>query len=263
MKQRFELNIFNYIRKLAKAELALVTLLMISLMISGCEKKAESDVASGGISLEYFSGDDAGESAGGDVSQSGSTKENESEDNISGGTTEEDNDSKSEEGASADITQGSENGTSGSSISDASESAPTGLLNSTSDINLTNTDGKGKNYTFSYDGKTYTAVHWTDHWKIENSYDINDEADMMIICQALIDEAPIHGSDMVSYRTAEDMVYEWEIHNLAYAFLSDDDSMKSHVMDVDFDPQDQGKSFDEIYYSRTGKELDLGKLLGD
>ena len=84
---------------------------------------------------------------------------------------------------------------------------------------------------------------------------------MYIICQALIDLHQIHGKDMVSYRTADDMVYEWEVHNLAYAMISDDDPMKSHVRDVDFDPQDQGCSFEEIYYNHTGKEFDLSQFL--
>lgn len=137
-----------------------------------------------------------------------------------------------------------------------------GLLTSASDLNLTPADNEGKNYTFTYDGAQYQAIHTTDHWKIKNSYNITNEADMLIICQALIDLHPIHGNDMVSYRTADDMVYEWQVHNIAYALLSDDDSMKPHVRDVDFDPEDQGRSFDEIYEAHTGKEFDLNKILG-
>lgn len=140
--------------------------------------------------------------------------------------------------------------------------ASDGLLTSASDLNLTPADNEGKNYTFTYDGAQYQAIHTTDHWKIKNSYTITNEADMLIICQALIDLHPIHGNDMVSYRTADDMVYEWQVHNIAYALLSDDDSMKSHVRDVDFDPEDQGRSFDEIYEAHTGKEFDLNKILG-
>ena len=147
-------------------------------------------------------------------------------------------------------------------ISSALSSMQTGLLTSTADIALTPQDDQGKNYTFTYDGKEYAAIHTADHWKIKNSYDINSEADMMIICQALIDLHQIHGKDMVSYRTADDMVYEWEVHNLAYAMISDDDPMKSHLRDVDFDPQDQGCSFEEIYYNHTGKELDLSTIFG-
>ncbi len=147
-------------------------------------------------------------------------------------------------------------------ISSALSSIQSGLLTSAEDIALTAQDDQGKNYTFTYDNKEYTAIHTTDHWKIKNSYDINIEADMYIICQALIDLHQIHGKDMVSYRTADDMVYEWEVHNLAYAMISDDDPMKSHVRDVDFDPQDQGCNYEEIYYNHTGKEFDLSQFLG-
>ncbi len=135
-----------------------------------------------------------------------------------------------------------------------------GLLSSTDDINLTSSDDK--NYTFYYDGQVYTAIRTTDHWKIKNSYNITNEADMLIICQALIDLYPIHGSDMISYRTPEDMVYEWHVHNIAYALLPDDDEMKPHVRDVDFNPEDQGRSFDEIYEAHTGKKFDINEILG-
>ncbi|WP_026521175.1 hypothetical protein [Butyrivibrio sp. VCB2001] len=147
-------------------------------------------------------------------------------------------------------------------ISSALSSMQTGLLTSAADIALTPQDDQGKNYTFTYDNKEYTAIHTTDHWKIKDSYDINIEADMYIICQALIDQHQIHGKDMVSYRTADDMVYEWEVHNLAYVMISDDDPMKPHARDVDFDPQDQGCNYEEIYYNHTGKEFDLSQFLG-
>lgn len=38
--------------------------------------------------------------------------------------------------------------------------------------------------------------------------------------------------------------------------------MKEHLRDVDFDPKDQGCSFDEIYYSHTGKEFNLKDIFG-
>lgn len=134
------------------------------------------------------------------------------------------------------------------------------LLAATSDIKLTNSDGKGSEYTFIYAGETFTAIYTEDNWKVVDSYKIENADDMLIICQALIDEHPVHGKDMVSYRTAEDMVYEWQIHNIAYAFLSDDDPLKAKAKDVDFDPRDQGSSLEEIYYNRTGKELDLNQF---
>ena len=80
---------------------------------------------------------------------------------------------------------------------------------------------------------------------------------MKKICQALIDIHPIHGSDMISYRTSDDMVYEWLQHNFAYSVLPDDNLWKNNAKDVDFDPQDQGKSIKEIYEDRTGKKFDF------
>ncbi|WP_034443699.1 hypothetical protein [Butyrivibrio sp. AE2032] len=141
-----------------------------------------------------------------------------------------------------------------------------GLLTSPEDIALTDVDGNGKNYTFMYDGETFKALYTSDNWKIYNSYRITNEADITIICQALIEEHPIHGSDLVSYRTPEDMAYEWIQHNIAYVFLSDDSSFKTKARDVDLNPEDQGKSFEEIYKARTGKELsieDIMKYLGN
>jgi hypothetical protein len=137
-----------------------------------------------------------------------------------------------------------------------------GTLTSAADLNIAPKGDKDGYYSFTYDGREYMAIHKTDHWKIIDSCDINNEADMHIICQALIDLHQIHGKDMVSYRTADDMVYEWEVHNLAYLLVEDDDPMKERLKDVDFDPQDQGCTFDEIYYNHTGKELDLGSIFG-
>jgi hypothetical protein len=33
------------------------------------------------------------------------------------------------------------------------------------------------------------------------------------------------------------------------------------VKDVDFDPEDQGKSYEELYEDRTGRKLDLKEML--
>ena len=80
---------------------------------------------------------------------------------------------------------------------------------------------------------------------------------MKKICQALIDEHPIHGSDYESYRTASDMAYEWKQHNIAHAILPDDNAFKQTTGNVDFDPEDQGKSLEELYESRTGQEFNF------
>ncbi len=136
------------------------------------------------------------------------------------------------------------------------------ILIDASDIGLTDVDGSGQTYTFTYGGEVFTAVYSTpENWKIYDSYRINSEHDLLIICQALIDEHPIHGKDMVSYRTAEDMVYEWQIHNIAYAFLDDDDPLKADSRDVDLDPKDQGLTIEEIYKSRTDRDFDMGSIL--
>ncbi len=142
------------------------------------------------------------------------------------------------------------------------EDSENAVLENTGDIALTDTDGAGKNYTFTYDGKNFDAIYTPDNWKIKDSYRVQNSADMLIICQALIDVHPVHGKDMESYRTAEDMVYEWKIHNIAYEYLADDDSLKSHARDVDFDPNDQGLTLEEFYKSRTGKDLDITEYLG-
>ena len=138
-----------------------------------------------------------------------------------------------------------------------------GILTSTADIGLTDSDGKGKNYVFNYGDSIYTAIYWDDHWKIMDSYLIGNSNDMIIICQALIDLHPIHGADHESYRTADDMAYEWLQHNIAYEFLPEDNVWRQKSKDVDFNPDDQGKSFIEIYEQRTGKEFKWSDITGD
>jgi hypothetical protein len=137
-----------------------------------------------------------------------------------------------------------------------------GILTSTADIGLTDSDGKGKNYVFTYGDSSYTAIYWDDHWKIMDSYLIGNSNDMIIICQALIDLHPIHGADHESYRTADDMAYEWLQHNIAYEFLPEDNVWRQKSKDVDFNPDDQGKSFIEIYEQRTGKEFKWSDVTG-
>lgn len=123
-------------------------------------------------------------------------------------------------------------------------------LNSVEDINLIDLDGTGKNYTFVYNNESFSAIYSTDNWHIVDSYKINNSSDILIICQALINVHPIHGSDIISFRTAEDMAYEWLQHNLAYELLPDDNSWKSHAKDVDLDPEDQGSNLIDMYKSR-------------
>ena len=129
------------------------------------------------------------------------------------------------------------------------------LLSSAEDISLKDMDGSGHRYTFKYGGKTFKAGYSKDNWTIFNSYKINNEDDMKIICAALIDLHPIHGSDLKSYRTADDMAYEWLQHNIAYAYLPKDSPWRDDAKNVDLDPADQGRTFKEIYEDRTGEKL--------
>lgn len=129
------------------------------------------------------------------------------------------------------------------------------ILSSPEDIALTDTDGEGTRYSFTYGDETYYAVYTPDNWKIIDSYKITNRSDMIIICEALRDIYPIHGSDMESFRTAEDMAYEWVQHNIAYTILPPGSPWRDNARDVDINPADQGKSMIEMYQAKTGREL--------
>ena len=130
--------------------------------------------------------------------------------------------------------------------------ASASLLSSPNDIDLHDTDGKERDYVFTYNGKEYTAIRTWHHWRILDSYEITNAADMHIICEALCAVQQIPSADGEGWRTPEDMVYEWSQHNLAYAFLPEGSSWRRHAKDVDFDPDDQGRSLYEIYRDRKG-----------
>ena len=134
------------------------------------------------------------------------------------------------------------------------------LLSSTADIDLHDIDGNKTNYVFTYKNTQFSAKYTKDNWHINDSYKITNQKDLEIICQALIDVHPIHGKDMKSYRTVDDLVYEWQQHNLAYSILPDDNVWKEHAKNVDLDPEDQGRSLEELYEARTGSKLDVNKL---
>ena len=121
------------------------------------------------------------------------------------------------------------------------------------DIEIKQLDNTEKNYVFIYNNEEFYAIYSKDNWKIKDSYKINNKSDMKVICQALLDIHQIHGKDMISYRTAEDLVREWIQHNLAYELLSKNSPWKENAKDVDFDPKDQGKSIIDMYKSRTNK----------
>ncbi|WP_044914823.1 hypothetical protein [Butyrivibrio sp. WCE2006] len=235
----------------------------------GAEKKAsDTDEDSNGASgpdLENEATDYSEEETKSDVSDreevaaSDNESENKAEDNTTGATEDADSNDLDPE----QITEALENNISEEELAEAKEAGEKGILNSTADINLRDLDGNGSNYAFTYDGTDYSAVYTTDNWRVEDSYKINNIADITIICQALIDVHPIHGRDMQSYREASDLAFEWLQHNLAYAALSDDNSLKSHAKDVDLDPADQGRSFEEMYEDRTGKELDINDFISE
>ncbi len=125
------------------------------------------------------------------------------------------------------------------------------------DINLRDTDGGGWSYLFTYKGEDFTAIYTYDNWCVYDSYKITSSRAMKKICQALIDEHPVHGSDYESFRTAKDMAYEWKQHNIAHSVLPDDNPWKTTTGNVDFDPEDQGKSVQELYEDRTGEEFNF------
>ncbi len=129
-------------------------------------------------------------------------------------------------------------------VVDYTQSDP--LLHSAEELDLSR---DGDTVYFTYNGESFKAVYTPDNWTIYDSYRVRNSKDMAIICEALSDIHPIHGNDMVSYRTADDMAYEWLQHNIAYEFLPDS-SYKQSAKDVDLDPYDQGKSLEELFSSR-------------
>ena len=143
----------------------------------------------------------------------------------------------------------------------AAEAENSGKLSSVDDIGLHAVDETGKNYAFSYHQEEFLAQYTPDNWKIIDSYKITDTDDIVIICQALSDVHPVHGRDMESFRTPEDMAFEWLQHNIAYAFLPDDSPWKRSAKDVDLNPADQGKTFEEMYEDRTGKKFRIEDFL--
>ena len=118
------------------------------------------------------------------------------------------------------------------------------------DINLHDIDGNNKNYVFTYKNIEYTATYTEDNWKIYDSYKITNSEDMEVICEALLNVHQIHSRDKQSYRTVQDLVNEWELHNVAYVVLSDESKYKELVKDVDFNPEDQEKDFEEMFKTR-------------
>ncbi len=118
------------------------------------------------------------------------------------------------------------------------------------EIEITALDDEG-NYSFEFDGMTFYACYTPDNWHIIDSYRVRQMEDMKVICRALIELHPVHGSDMESWRTPEDMAEEWIYHDLAYELLPDDDPWKERAKDVDLDPADQGKTLHELFIAKS------------
>ncbi|MBR0281070.1 MAG: hypothetical protein IJQ81_05680 [Oscillibacter sp.] len=143
----------------------------------------------------------------------------------------------------------------------AAEAEKSRQLSSVEDIGLHAVDETGKNYAFSYHQEEFSARYTPDNWKIVDSYKITDMDDIVVICQALSDVHPVHGRDMESFRAPEDMAFEWLQHNIAYAVLPDNSPWKRNAKDVDLNPADQGKTFEEMYEDRTGKKFRIEDFL--
>ena len=132
-------------------------------------------------------------------------------------------------------------------------------LSSAEDLDL-DTDDKSS-YSFSYGEDEYHAEFLKDTWTIYDSYKIKNPEDILIICRALAEEHPVPSRDRESFRTPEDMAFEWEQHNIAYDQLPEGNHWRETSRNVDLDPDDQGKTFKEIYEERTGKELDIDTVI--
>ncbi|MBP5607117.1 MAG: hypothetical protein J6X66_02445, partial [Lachnospiraceae bacterium] len=136
-----------------------------------------------------------------------------------------------------------------------------GILGSAEDIALTDKDGSGKNYCFTYGNDLFESEFENETWKIYDSYKISNMDDMKIICGALQAEHPVHIGDTEALRTPEDMAQEWMEHNVGYELFAPDSEWSARAKDVDLDPHDVGKSIFEIYEDRTGKKFNLGDVL--
>lgn len=126
-----------------------------------------------------------------------------------------------------------------------------GRLKSAADLNLRQ-NGSAYDYLFTYNGTDYRAVYLTDTWKIYDSYQITNKQDMKIICQALSDIYPVPSRDGTSVRTADDMAYEWDQHNKIYKIAPEGGRTKERTRNVDLDPEDQGKSYADLYRENLG-----------
>ena len=153
----------------------------------------------------------------------------------------------------ADAESGESEGWGGWSLPSLGSLFSASELSSVDDVVLVPTDDYACGYVFNYGGEEFIAYFDTYSWRVYDSYKITNHSDIVTICQALINVHPVYGADWESLRTAEDMAYEWEQHNLAYQLLPANSHWREDAKNVDLDPYDQGKSFRDIYESRTSE----------
>ena len=123
---------------------------------------------------------------------------------------------------------------------------------SAEEIGLQDTDGNGKEYVFYYNNIEFHARYTPDNWKIIDSFRVTEPEDMVFICQALSDVNPVPSRDWQSYRTADDMAYEWDQHNKIYLVAPKDSYTRERTRNVDLDPEDQGKTYEDLYRENLG-----------
>lgn len=127
------------------------------------------------------------------------------------------------------------------------------LLDDMPEILYSHSDGVYDYYTFAYGDGSFTVLQEYDNWKVFDSYRIRNSRDIELICRSFIALYPVHGRDLESYRTAEDMTYEWLQHNIAYGFAEDDDALRESAANVDLDPEEQDMNMLAIYLNHKGQ----------
>ncbi|MBR6171900.1 MAG: hypothetical protein IKQ49_01865 [Eubacterium sp.] len=125
---------------------------------------------------------------------------------------------------------------------------PAATIGSAEELSLSTEDSV--HYQFQYHQQSFQAVFEGGVWKIYDSYRIANTQDQVIICRALSDEHPVKDKAGTGYRTADDLSFEWQQHNIAYYLLPDDSPWKKNAKDVDLNPEDQGKTLFQFMLER-------------
>ena len=126
-------------------------------------------------------------------------------------------------------------------------------------------------YNFAYNGKTYSATYNESEqcWTIIDSFEISDKKVMYLECYNLIAKNPVPTEPGgTTYRTLDDMVYEWEQHNVAYNYfikiynsgIPFSSELYNYIAEgisraknVSINPGDQGKNWIELCLDRILK----------